>query len=98
MVTPFSCLNAGMAHQEVTGALTLAGPTMTPLAALKARLLEIASTATTAAEALDAGRVDYLPPELSRLLGSLDVLAGRLVELCERLAVGVDPQGEGRRG
>jgi hypothetical protein len=38
--------------------------------------------------------VDFLPPELSRLLGALDGVAERLEVVCERLAVGVDPQGE----
>jgi hypothetical protein len=37
--------------------------------------------------------VDYLPPELARLLGALDGIAERLNAVCEKLAVGVDPLG-----
>jgi hypothetical protein len=50
-------------------------------------------TATTAAEALDAGSVDFLPGELARLPGALDGVSERLADVCERLAAGVDPQG-----
>jgi hypothetical protein len=66
---------------------------MNLLDAVRHRLQEIATTASTAAEALDAGRCDFLAPELSRLLGALDGVAERLEVVCERLAVGVDPQG-----
>jgi hypothetical protein len=61
--------------------------------ALRDRLREVAATATTAAEALDDGSVDFLAPEVARLLGALDGVAERLVDICERLAAGVDPQG-----
>jgi hypothetical protein len=60
---------------------------------VKIRLQEIAATASTAAEALDAGRVDFLPPDLGHVLGALDGVAERLEVVCEGLAVGVDPQG-----
>jgi hypothetical protein len=66
---------------------------MTTLASLRQRLQEIAATATTAAEALDAGSVDFLAPEVARLLGALDGVAERLADICDRLAAGVDPQG-----
>jgi hypothetical protein len=66
---------------------------MTTLASLRRRLHEIAATASTAAEALDACGVDFLPGELARLLGALDGVAERLADVCERLAAGVDPQG-----
>jgi hypothetical protein len=66
---------------------------MTTLASLRQRLHEIAATASTAAEALDAGRVDFLPGELGRHLGRLDALAAGLAEVCELPAAGVDPQG-----
>jgi hypothetical protein len=48
---------------------------------------------STAAEALDAGSVDFLPPEVARLLGALDGVAERPADICERLGAGVDPQG-----
>jgi hypothetical protein len=41
----------------------------------------------------DSGGVDFLPPEVARLLGALDGVAERLADICERLAAGVDPQG-----
>jgi hypothetical protein len=66
---------------------------MNPLDAVKYRLHEIAATASTAAEALDAGRCDFLDGELARYQGRLDVLALRLADVCEKLAAGVDPQG-----
>jgi hypothetical protein len=69
---------------------------MDTLASLKAKLHEISTTAAVAAEALDAGRVDFLAPEVDRLVGTLDILAGRLADVCDRLAVGVDPQPEDR--
>jgi hypothetical protein len=69
---------------------------MNPLDAVKHRLQEIAATASCAAEALDAGGVDFLDGELSRYLGRLDVLADRLADVCGRLALGVDPQGATR--
>jgi hypothetical protein len=49
------------------------------VAALRDRLREIAATASTAAEALDDAPVDFLPPEVARLLGALDSVerAGR---------------------
>jgi hypothetical protein len=65
---------------------------MNTVADIKARLQEIAAAATTAAEALDAGRVDFLPPELARVLGRLDAVAERLEAACGLLALGVDPQ------
>jgi hypothetical protein len=37
--------------------------------------------------------VDFLPPEVARLLGALDGVSERLGDVCERLAAGVDPQG-----
>jgi hypothetical protein len=49
--------------------------------------------ATTAAEALGAGSLDFLPGELARLLAGLDAAGDRLRDVCERLAAGVDPQG-----
>jgi hypothetical protein len=70
---------------------------MSILDVLRSRMEEIAATATTAAEALDAGRVDYLEPGIARLLGAVDAVADRMADLCDRLAVGVDPQGEGQR-
>jgi hypothetical protein len=48
---------------------------------------------STAAEALDAGSLDFLPGELARLLAGLDAPGDRLDVVCERLAAGVDPQG-----
>jgi hypothetical protein len=42
--------------------------------------------------------VDFRAPELERFAMQLDAIAGRLQEVCERLSVGVDPQGAGRRG
>jgi hypothetical protein len=66
---------------------------MTTPSDLRARLQEIAATATTAAEALDAGSLDFLPGELARLLAGIDGVAERLADICERLAAGVDPQG-----
>jgi hypothetical protein len=54
-----------------------------------------ASTAETAAGALGAGAVDWLPPELERFAVQLDAIAGRLEDVCERLSVGVDPQRAG---
>jgi hypothetical protein len=65
---------------------------MNPLDAVRHRLQEIATTAATAAEALDAGRCDFQGGELARYQGRLDVLALRLTDVCDRLAVGVDPQ------
>ena len=49
--------------------------------------------AASPTEALDACFVDFLPPEVARLLGALDGVAERLADICERLAAGVDPQG-----
>jgi hypothetical protein len=66
---------------------------MIALTSLKAKLEEIATTAAVAAEALDAGRVNFLAPEVARLVGTLDILAGPLGDVCNRLAVEVDPQG-----
>jgi hypothetical protein len=65
---------------------------------IRHRLQEIATAATTAAEALDGAAVDFLPPELARVLGRLDGVQERLEEACGLLALGVDPQPEGRRG
>jgi hypothetical protein len=70
---------------------------MTTPSDLRARLHEIAGLASTAAEALDAGRVDFLPPEVARLLGALDGVSERLADIWERLAAGVDPK-ERHRG
>jgi hypothetical protein len=36
--------------------------------------------------------VDFLPPEVARLLGALDGVSERLADICERLAAGMDPQ------
>jgi hypothetical protein len=66
---------------------------MNSLDEIRHRLQEIATTASTAAEALDASACDFLPPELARLAGALDGIAERLDAVCERLAAGVDPQG-----
>ncbi len=70
---------------------------MSHLDAVRQRLQEISTTAATAAEALDGAAVDFLDGELSRLLGRLDELAGRLCDVCEHLAAGVDPQPDSRR-
>jgi hypothetical protein len=61
------------------------------LDAIRSRLLAIAGDATTAAQALDGAAVDFLEPELPRLLMALDAVGERLAELLERLAVGVHP-------
>jgi hypothetical protein len=66
---------------------------MNPLDAVRHRLQESAATAATAAEALNACAVDLLSPELGRLAGALDGIAGRLADVCDRLSVGIDPQG-----
>jgi hypothetical protein len=66
------------------------------LDAVLSRLHQIASTASLAARALDGATVDWLPPELDRFAWQLGRLAGRLEDVCERLSVGVDPQGAGR--
>lgn len=74
---------------------------MDPLDAVRNRLQEIALTASTAAEALEGGRVDLFEAELARLLVYLDAAAGTVVEVCELLAAGVDPQARAdadRRG
>jgi hypothetical protein len=63
--------------------------------AIRRKLLEIASTADTAAGALDGAAVDFLEPGLDRYLLALDALAARLEDICSRLAAGVDPQREG---
>jgi hypothetical protein len=68
------------------------------LALIRHRLQEIATAATTAAEALDGAAVDYLDPEVLRLLWQLDHIEARLAKVCDRLSAGVDPQPEGRRG
>jgi hypothetical protein len=65
---------------------------MTPLDAVRQRLQEIATTATTAAEALDTCACDWLAPELGRLLGRLDAVAEGLADVCDRLSAGIDPQ------
>jgi hypothetical protein len=59
---------------------------MTTLASLRARLQEIAATASTAAEALDSGSVDFLPGELARLLAGLGAAGDPRRDLCERPA------------
>jgi hypothetical protein len=66
------------------------------LDAVRTRLQAIASTAETAAGALGAGAVDWLPPELERFALQLERVGARLEEVCERLSVGVDPQGAPR--
>jgi hypothetical protein len=66
---------------------------MTTLASLRDRFREVAATASTAAEALDACSLDFLAPEVARLLGALDGVSERLADICERLAAGVDSQG-----
>ena len=65
---------------------------MTPLDAVRHRLQEIAATATTAAEALSTCEVDYLEPEVVRLLGNLDAVAERLTPVREKLAGGAIPR------
>jgi hypothetical protein len=68
---------------------------MNALEHVRNRLQEISATATLAAETLGAGAVDWMPAELDRFAWQLARLATRLGDVCERLAVGVDPQGEG---
>jgi hypothetical protein len=63
------------------------------LRAVRVRLHAIAGAAGLAGRALEGGRVDFLPPELDRFAMQLDAVAARLVDVCERLSVGVDPQG-----
>jgi hypothetical protein len=70
---------------------------MNALDAIRTRLLCIAATAETAAVALGAGAVDWLPPELERFALQLERVGARLADITDRLAVGVDPQGGRRR-
>jgi hypothetical protein len=65
------------------------------LRAVRTRLLAIAATAETAAGALGAGAVDWLPAELERFAHQLERVGDRLADIADRLAVGVDPQGAG---
>jgi hypothetical protein len=51
---------------------------MSTFGALRHRLQEIATSATTAAEALDGCACDFLPPELHRFLVRLDALQANL--------------------
>jgi DNA-binding XRE family transcriptional regulator len=77
----------------------VAGGEMTPDQALEQAIgqereeREKTATASTAAEALDAGRVDLFEVEVGRYLARLDALAAGLAEVCERLVAGVDPRG-----
>jgi hypothetical protein len=66
--------------------------------ALRAKFYAIAAAAGLAGRVLEGARVDFLPPELERFAHQLDAIAGRLEEVCERLSVGVDPQGAGCAG
>jgi hypothetical protein len=68
-------------------------PSTAALADVRRRLLEIATTASTAAEALDAGRVDLFEVEVAPLLARKGAPAADLGDVCELLADGVDPQG-----
>jgi hypothetical protein len=63
------------------------------LSAVRHRRQEIAVAATTAAEALDAGRVVFLPPELARVLGRLDAVVERLEAAYGLRELGVDLRG-----
>jgi hypothetical protein len=65
---------------------------MNALDAVLDRLHHIAATASLAARALDGASVDWLPPELERFAMQLEGVAARLVDVRERLSVGVDPQ------
>jgi hypothetical protein len=65
---------------------------MNALDAIRDHLQAIAATATLAAEALGAGAVDWLPPELDRFAHQLERVGARLADITDRLAVGVDPQ------
>jgi hypothetical protein len=65
---------------------------MSALEHVRTRLQEISATASLAARALDGAAVDWLPPELDRFAMQLEAVAARLVDVCERLSVGVDPQ------
>jgi hypothetical protein len=69
---------------------------MNALDTIRTRLLAIAATAETAAGALGAGAVDWMPAELDRFALQLERVGARLADITDRLAVGVDPQGEGR--
>jgi hypothetical protein len=71
---------------------------MNPRDAVRHRLLAMADCAQTAAEALGGAALDFHPSELERFVRQLDAVAGRLEDVCERLAVGVDPQGASRPG
>jgi hypothetical protein len=84
---------AGDSTSDPSIITTSPGTSPATLTALKSRLRQIATDATTAAEAIDVGRCDFLDGELSRHLGRLDVLGMRLADVCEHLAAGVDPQG-----
>jgi hypothetical protein len=66
---------------------------MNALDAVRTRLQQVSATAALAAEVLGGATLDFLPPELERFVMQLDAVAGRLEDICERLAVGVDPQG-----
>jgi hypothetical protein len=65
---------------------------MSPADAVLSRLHQIAATASLVARALNGAAVDWMPPELDRFAMQLDVVAARLVDVCERLSVGMDPQ------
>ena len=60
---------------------------------VRTRLQQISDTAGLAAEALDGGAVDWMPAELDRFALQLDAVFARLVDVCERLAVGVPLPG-----
>jgi hypothetical protein len=66
--------------------------------AVRHRLQEISATAALAAEAIGGAVLDFLPAELERFARQLDAVAGRLEDVCERLAVGVDPQRDPEGG
>jgi hypothetical protein len=63
---------------------------------VRTRLEEISATAGLAAEALGGGTVDWMPAELDRFAHQLERVEARLADVCDRLAVGLDPQGAGR--
>jgi hypothetical protein len=65
---------------------------MNALEHVRMRLQQISATAGLAAEALDGGSVDLMPPELERFAHQLERVLARLEDITDRLAVGLDPQ------